>query len=514
MSPTPSVATGVPQLPTPTGVFSIIQKDRYHHSNIYSNAPMPFMQRITWSGVALHEGENIGHPASHGCIRMPHDFAAKLWVTTGLGVRVIVAKQELKPVDFADSHLFVHKDLPTAAAPEADQDRADHRQRQGDRRCRGAEGGCAGGRGQCSAAGCGCGRFARAACSDPSGTHPQRRERPTGRCRHRRQRPDPRYCRSRAVRCRRSASNSASTQSGDPVQTTGTAAATPDAPTAAESKAPAPNVDIAAQAAPAVRPRRPCAIRAGRCPGAGYRAACRQRQCPGWRFAAPNAPTLAAPTPAAAAIAPPAPAASAPAPAVVTQTGANGLRGSQTDGVGFPAAADEVVPIPPLKPARLLEAEAAAHGPIAVFISRKANKVYVRQHFAPLFDAPVTIANPDQPLGTHVFTALEYLNDGSSFRWNVVSMPVELARPSRNAERDRVIVRYVHGRRVEEIEKAASPPPPPMPTPEEVLARIDIPPDVVERISEMMVPGSSVIVSDHALGDETGDGTDFIVVTH
>jgi hypothetical protein len=230
--------------------------------------------------------------------------------------------------------------------------------------------------------------------------------------------------------------------------------------------------------------------------------------------AAPAAPTPAAPTPAAAAIAPPAPAASAPAPAVVTQTGANGLRGSQTDGVGFPAAADEVVPIPPLKPARLLEAEAAAHGPIAVFISRKANKVYVRQHFAPLFDAPVTIANPDQPLGTHVFTALEYLNDGSSFRWNVVSMPVELARPSRNADRGRVIVRYVHGRRVEEIEKAASPPPPPMPTPEEVLARIDMPQDVVERISEMMVPGSSLIVSDHSLGDETGDGTDFIVVTH
>ena len=48
---------------------------RFHHSNIYSNAPMPFMQRITWSGVALHEGENIGHPASHGCIRMPHEFA-------------------------------------------------------------------------------------------------------------------------------------------------------------------------------------------------------------------------------------------------------------------------------------------------------------------------------------------------------------------------------------------------------------------------------------------------------
>src|SRR2546430_7212055 len=73
------VSTGVPGRPTPTGVFSIIEKDRYHHSNLYSNAPMPYMQRITWSGVALHEGVLPGYPASHGCIRMSHDFAQKLW---------------------------------------------------------------------------------------------------------------------------------------------------------------------------------------------------------------------------------------------------------------------------------------------------------------------------------------------------------------------------------------------------------------------------------------------------
>ena len=112
-----SVATGVPSLPTPTGVFSVIQKQVFHRSNIYSGAPMPFMQRITWSGVALHEGENIGHPASHGCIRMPGDFAARLYKYTRIGARVIVARGELKPVDFADPHLFVHKDIQAAAAP-------------------------------------------------------------------------------------------------------------------------------------------------------------------------------------------------------------------------------------------------------------------------------------------------------------------------------------------------------------------------------------------------------------
>jgi hypothetical protein len=79
------VSTGVPGHPTPMGVFSVIEKDRYHHSNIYSGAPMPYMQRITWSGVALHEGVLPGHPASHGCIRMSHDFAKKLWPITKLG---------------------------------------------------------------------------------------------------------------------------------------------------------------------------------------------------------------------------------------------------------------------------------------------------------------------------------------------------------------------------------------------------------------------------------------------
>ena len=79
---------------------------------------MPFMQRITWSGVAMHEGGNIGHPASHGCIRMPHEFATRLFGLTKLGARVIIARNELRPTEFADPHLFVHKEMP-APAPAA-----------------------------------------------------------------------------------------------------------------------------------------------------------------------------------------------------------------------------------------------------------------------------------------------------------------------------------------------------------------------------------------------------------
>ena len=112
------ISTGMPGHPTPMGVFSIIQKDRYHHSNIYSGAPMPYMQRITWSGVAMHEGVVPGHPASHGCIRLTHGFAASLWPITRLGVRVIVARNDVAPAEFDHPKLFVPKPKP-AIGPEA-----------------------------------------------------------------------------------------------------------------------------------------------------------------------------------------------------------------------------------------------------------------------------------------------------------------------------------------------------------------------------------------------------------
>ncbi len=86
-----SVSTGMAGYSTPTGVFTVIGKEIFHRSNIYSGAPMPLMQRITWSGVALHQGVLPGYPASHGCIRMNGDFAQFLWKTTKIGVRVIIS---------------------------------------------------------------------------------------------------------------------------------------------------------------------------------------------------------------------------------------------------------------------------------------------------------------------------------------------------------------------------------------------------------------------------------------
>ena len=101
-----SVSTGTRGHPTPLGVFSVIGKQRWHRSNIYSAAPMPYMQRITWSGIALHAGVVPGHPASHGCIRLKEDFAIRLWHLTKRGTRVIIAQNDVQPVEITLSAAF------------------------------------------------------------------------------------------------------------------------------------------------------------------------------------------------------------------------------------------------------------------------------------------------------------------------------------------------------------------------------------------------------------------------
>ena len=354
-----SVATGVPSLPTPLGVFSVIQKQRFHLSNIYSSAPMPFMQRITWSGVALHEGENIGHRASHGCIRLPHDFALRLFGLTKVGVGVVIARTELKPAEFADPHLFVHKDKPadqTVAAP-----------------------------------------------------------------------------------------------------------APPDAAKTAQADAGSKASDTAS-ADPAA---------ASNNSGSGNATA---------NAAKPDPAAIDAPKPAAA---------------------APGL-----------ASADENAPLPAAKPAEIANNVPAKRTPIAIFISRKEKKIYVRQDFEPLFDAAITIERPDQPLGTHVFTAMEFLDDHATLRWNVVSLPGEPPqKPQRNADNDKRSDKHAGKRRKDDDSDNRAGDLPPPQSPAEALARIDIPQNAIDYISQLIVAGSSLIVSDQGLGDETGDGTGFIVVT-
>jgi len=280
---TTPVSTGVPDHPTPMGVFAVIQKQVYHESNLYSAAPMPHMQRITWSGIALHGGVVPGHPASHGCIRLPRDFATKLYGMTKLGTRVVVTYDGATPIEIAHKALL----QPKEAAPSA---------------------------------------------ADPK-----------------------------------------------------TAAL--DADTAAKMTE-APRSDVTASITPAAAPT----------------------QAP---------------------------------------------------------AQDHPI------------AKAKPRGELSIFISRKQSKLYVRYNLEPLLETPISIADPDKPIGTHVFTATEVAENGvTSLRWNALSIPSSL--PKRTKARVELSAR--------ERRKAAAvvPQAAPGPSAAEALDRIEIPPDVRERVADLI----------------------------
>ena len=313
---TSGVSTGMRGHPTPMGVFTVIGKERFHRSNIYSNAPMPFMQRITWSGVALHEGVLPGYPASHGCIRMGGDFAVFMWGTTKIGSRVIVTEGEPAPVSISSPKLFT----PLAA--------------------------------------------------------------------------------SRASAIASAAGNGKTTI------------------TAAKS-----------------------AVRAA------------------------DEPILLV---------------------------------MQNDGP------DVAAHTPFVKP----KIDAYRNGPVSVFVSRKTNKLYVRYDYEPLFEAPVQIKNPDRPLGTHVYTAMEATDSG--MRWSAISIPTPVkgepvaAKPGRKGERQTAALNEtdVVSPESREAQSALS-----------ALDRIEMPKEAVKRITSILSVGSSLTVSDYGISEETGRETDFIILT-
>ena len=181
--------------------------------------------------------------------------------------------------------------------------------------------------------------------------------------------------------------------------------------------------------------------------------------------------------------------------------------------------APTVAPDAKKDPSRLPGAEKAATkveppkraGQIAVFVSRKDGKLYVRQNFAPLFDVPVTIAPSERMLGTHVFTAEADKNDPNKLRWSVVSLPVTARNATRNEDDDRAARR----RKVAGGASAEVKPAPAVNSAAEALDRISIPADAMARITEALTTGGSIVVSDQGINQgETGEGTDFIVSLH
>src|SRR5262249_44924391 len=146
-------------------------------------------------------------------------------------------------------------------------------------------------------------------------------------------------------------------------------------------------------------------------------------------------------------------------------------------------------------------------GQVAVFVSRKEKKIFVRQNAVPLFEMPITFDEPDKPLGTHVFTAMAVTDNGAGMRWNLMTIPTDTAammedRSSRRRSRDREPPKPVVHIQGKPASSAA-----------EALDRVQFPQEAVDRISELLVPGSSLVISDTGLGHETGQRTEFIVLT-
>ena len=150
-------------------------------------------------------------------------------------------------------------------------------------------------------------------------------------------------------------------------------------------------------------------------------------------------------------------------------------------------------------------------GQIAVFVSRKDAKLYVRQNFSPLFEVPVTIAADARPLGTHIFTAQVDSHDANVLHWSVVSLPA----PSKSAERRAEDERSLRSRKFASAGPIEARPLPLPDSPAEALDRLSLPAEVMARIYEAVSTGGSIIVSDQGIAaGETGEGTDFIVSLH
>jgi lipoprotein-anchoring transpeptidase ErfK/SrfK len=465
------VSTGMPGHPTPMGVFSVIQKQKLHHSNIYSGAPMPFMQRITWSGVAMHAGVLPGHPASHGCIRMPMAFAVKLYGWTKMGARVIVTPGDVTPANFSHPLLATVKVVPQPVAVEETKSDA-------------------------------------VAAKAP--------EKPA-----------------------QAEASAALALTKTNIELRPTVGHTADANPAAGESRPAASPLVQTADASGALPVSSVSDRAPVGEAASKSAEAAASDGDGAAKSAAEAdPRSLKPDEAAASEEKPASATSTDArPAVTSEvpkpnenvvvsapsTPTAEASKAKTDTDTQPQKPAVTAQEPP--PSALLKddlksdfAKAVAKpaptfafkktGQIAVFVSRKDSKLYIRQDFAPLFDVPVTIAADTRSLGTHIFTAKVDGSDANVLHWSVVSLPG----PAKSSELHAEAERSARGRKFASAGPIEAKPVPMTDSPAEALDRLSLPAEVMAKIYEAVSTGGSIIVSDQGItAGETGEGTDFIV---
>jgi hypothetical protein len=379
------VSSGQKGRETPSGIFSVIEKDADHHSNLYDDAFMPHMQRLTWSGIALHGGPLPGYAASHGCVRMPYDFAEHLFDLTQLGLRVIVAPTDPSPAEI--SHPALLRPKPGAGALVLT-------------------------------------RNAEAA--DATAKFNQARQ--------------------AAGTAYREA-----TAAMVPVRVAENQKLKVEAQlTAAETLLASATTDEAKQAAEDAKAKAVAWI------------ADLQTQLD---------------------------AAKAQLQVKVE------ARTAARDAIATAEAAQTAAAEAARQAARELE-------PVSVLISRKTQKLYVRQGFEPIFDAPITITDPDRPIGTYVFTAMERTGTDDNVKWTVVALEGPHAQAEAVEPQGRAAGR--NGREAEQVTAVAD-------EAKAALDRITFPQDVLDRIPGVS-PRSSMIVTDEARSSETSKGTDFVVV--
>jgi lipoprotein-anchoring transpeptidase ErfK/SrfK len=510
------VSTGMRGHPTPTGVFSVIQKHKFHHSNIYSGAPMPYMQRITWSGVAMHAGVLPGYPASHGCIRMPMSFAVKMWNWTKMGARVFVTPSEIMtPVSFSHPLLATMKVAPQPAAIEepptdkpvavkADKGASEAKPASSEvnlelrstvghidavKPNEAADSSSL--RDQthtADASGDGRPTKTPVTMSDaPAGSNAPPRE-----------------------------GIAAKTGSAPPAIEDGDAVAAKHDETVAVDNKPAEITPTEIKSTEATTGETNSAEAA-----VGGAAAKKPKEA---ATAISDTPKLETKANDAATAGVTAEAKAEPAEAVPAKTEAAKSEAKTSEAksdeqvkpddkgkaavIAPDAKKDQSRPADINKPAVTKPEPPKRTGQIAVFISRKDSKLYVRQNFAPLFNMPITIAASDRPLGTHVFTAEADKSDSNILRWSVVSLPMSARSLQRSQDEERVTRR----RKVAAAGPVEMKPLLLADNPAEALDRITIPADAMARITEALATGGSIIVSDQGINQgETGEGTDFIV---
>ena len=475
------ISSGQAAFPTLTGVFSILEKSVVHHSNLYGDAPMPYMERLTWSGTAMHAGDLPGYPASHGCIRLPYNFSKKLYGLTKLGTRVIVTRDSITPVPISHPHLIAplppdeivgagSGTIASAALPAKIADQVDYE----------------------SVRSIG---IVTAALAEPAPA------------------PAPAAPASTYRSAFRAALGAHRAKLDEAVSSATAGKLEAESRAKAVAKA-AESVKAEAQRAKIEADR---LDQAAKKTEQAWQSSDRELVTMSKKYASQSDLTadvveklrrtedtledktigLQEATEAARATA---------GRAVIARAATESNIAVAAKEVRSAAQSLAKVNLE-LKMAQLQldnfrRQQAMRKHPVSVFISRATKRLYVRQGYEPMYDVPITIKDPDAAIGTHVFTALEFTNNQTDMRWSVASIPysteipVDPKKRNRNADKD---IRPVSTRLPQ--------------NPKSALDRITIPDDVRDKIADVMKPGSSIIVSDYGLSYQTGLFTDFIILT-